>query len=709
MSLLRKFKNIMTGNKYGARKDFSEASSSSKNALAKFAVKAVSLIKGESSGSDDRETPDFDLAEIKAAHESDSYIKMAFMKYSSMLFKAGYQIKSENEAASEYVKLRLYIMSFSTSKPIEILFQEVGDDLLKYSNAFLVKSRVKQIMNGVNAKGFLSNQPVGGYFRIDPATISIERDASGAIKKYVQEVDGKEKSFAPTEVVHYYLDKDAASAFGTPRIQAALEDIKLLRRVEGQTVAMIHRYAMPLYQWIIGLAQPGYQATNKEIDEAKEEIERMTFDGTVVTNEKTKIEVVGAQGNALSIGEYLTYFEQRAFTAIGVSAAQMGRAGAKQDADAMEAQAHDIVKHIQKIFSIFTDNMLINELLFEGGFDPINKIEDRTFFEFNEVNLETKLKLENHVIAKFQSNLITFEEARRGTGNREEVDETRLYKNAIEVKAELDIAKARGDESIRIAQENAKLAPKVATGTGGGNGTSPKGNGATKSQAPTKTASSKDNPSNQHGKTSVKVKESLDIKETQRSKDVRSYKDIFKEYHNLKTLTIQSVDSYDENYQKTINNIMNLIKTDFNEVIVKGTQKCITDAKKIEGASRPLPNVSVSIDTVDKNTRKSLEGLFKDIKKKIRNNPDDRNIIGIFEAMEYRLRFILQYSIPKVYWIAYCATAISLGYENVYIDFDGSKDEEEHEEKVSLKNLKLSELPPYHPYCDCKIYLKEEN
>ena len=89
-----------------------------------------------------------DLSEIKRASESDSYIKIALMKYSYMLFKAGYKLKSENEEAKKYIQQRFYIMSFATDKPIDILFQEIGDDLIRYSNAFLVKTRVDTVMPG---------------------------------------------------------------------------------------------------------------------------------------------------------------------------------------------------------------------------------------------------------------------------------------------------------------------------------------------------------------------------------------------------------------------------------------------------------------------------------------------------------------------------------------------------------------------------------
>ena len=115
------------------QRSFSEApkqnANLNKNTYKKVLVKANSLLSGAGSR-ENLSAPEYDLEEIRRACESDSYIKMSLMKYSYMLFKAGYVLRSENEQASEYVKQRLNIMSFATRQPIDILFQECGDDLI---------------------------------------------------------------------------------------------------------------------------------------------------------------------------------------------------------------------------------------------------------------------------------------------------------------------------------------------------------------------------------------------------------------------------------------------------------------------------------------------------------------------------------------------------------------------------------------------------
>ena len=57
-------------------------------------------------------------------------------------------------------------MSYCTDKPIDILYQEIADDIVKYSNAILIKKRDKQNLNGIKATGLFGQDAIVGYFRI---------------------------------------------------------------------------------------------------------------------------------------------------------------------------------------------------------------------------------------------------------------------------------------------------------------------------------------------------------------------------------------------------------------------------------------------------------------------------------------------------------------------------------------------------------------
>lgn len=683
-----------------SRKNFKEATAK-QNSIKNIMAKAAGLIKGSDRG--DLESPEYDLEEIKAASESDSYIRVTYLKYSYLLFKAGHRFKSDNENALQYIKTRLYLMGYSTNKPIDILFQEIGDDLVRYSNAFLVKSRADQVMTGVNAKpAFDAKGVVAGYFRIDPSTMQVDRDKFGVVKKWTQSVDGEEKSYKPEEIIHFYLDKDAANAFGTPRIVAALEDVKLLRSLEGNIATMIYRFAMPLYHWIIGLPKTGFQATNKEIDEAEETIDKLAADGSIITNEKTTIKVVGAEGAAISAEGYLKYFEQRVLAALSTSESQMGRGGAKQDADSMEAQAHDIVKHVQKTMSIFVQHFIINELLLEGGFNPILNEEDRVEMLFNEINLETKIKIENHEVYKFQSNVSTHEEARRNIGMSDTVDENRLHDQMIKVEAEKGIAKVRADETIRIAKENALLAPDT-TGTeaSGKKGINPKGNGNTGDNGADKGAENVQNPKNQHGTSSIKIKERSLNKKAHKKK----FDDIYKKYYETRNDINREQDNIDSVLNLGVTSITSKIMDEINISFTNGVIDSSNDVKKNKNLFYSMPVVNMNTTSYRSRVESAVKKVFDDINKRIKKGED---IAEAFERVEYRIRFIIEYELSKSYWSGYALSASELGVKKLYVHFKDSKDKENHSEIINLKNLKLDNIPPFHPFCDCRLSLEKE-
>lgn len=705
------------------RKNIHSSQTVNKNTIKNFIVKAVSLIKGQSDTREMLSAPEYDLAEIKEASEADSYVKMSVMKYSYMLFKAGYILKSDNEKAKNYIKTRLYIMGFCTGKPTEILFQEIGDDLIKYSNAFIVKSRVDKVMNGVNAKGFFKDKPIGGYFRIDPSTIAIQRDKNGTIKKYTQFVDGEEKNFDPTEVIHFYLDKEAKNAFGTPRMIAALEDVKMLRAIEGNIMTLIHRFSMPLFHWIIGKAQTGFTATQREIDEAQDTIENMTVDGSIVTNEKTEIKPIGAEGSALNAAGYLAYFEKRVFSALGVSETQMGRGTSTGDADSMESQAHDTIKHIQQVFAIFVQYFIFNELLLEGGFNPLTNEEDRVTMNFNEISLDTKIKLENHQMTMWQSNMITFAEMRRELDRIEEVDEQQLYQNMIINKSDKEMSELKNEEAIELAQATGDVQIKVAKASGGmgsfgtsssntagTKGNNPKGNGTEKSKQPNKTASNINMPKNQHGQTSVKIKERYESKDiiNSPSKHKKIFDDIYKKYYALRNDIKENPQETDVLMQLGITNIMESIKIHMQIYSLNGVEDAADDIQKLQKKKILLPSNSISLTLFENELRKTLTKFINDLTKKINKQSDPLVVDDVFSAMEYRLRFLLEYILPKVYCYSYLKTGHAFKYDKAYIDFNGSDDEKKFNKTIDLNNINIDTIPPFHSFCNCRVYFKKK-
>lgn len=624
-------------------------------AISNFAVKSVGFLTSQVYRREIFSRPEYNLEEIRDASESDSYIKISFSKYSYLIFKAGWTFKSDNQEAIDYLNKRFKLMSYCTGKPMDILLQEIADDFTRYSNVILLKSRVDSIP-GVKATPFDSDQVVGGYCRVDPASVKIKRDKYGNVIKYEQGHGANKKQFFPRDVIHMYYDKDANNAFGTPRIIAALDDVKLLRKIEGNIVALIHRFSMPLYQWKIGIPEVGFQGTDAEINRAKREVESSSLDGLIITNEKTEIKAIGAEGHALNAEPYLRYFEDRVFSALGVSASQMGRGGAKQDADSMEAQIHDTVKFIQRTISTWIKETVITELLLEGGFNPFDGSAD-VEFAFEEISLETKLKKENHEMLKYQSNVTTFEEARRKMGMKDTVeDEDRLYQRMIADKSSIDQIDRNGEWQERLAKINAaKTAANNSSSSSSSNSSSKSSVSTSKSKArntsgqkqPNKAATNNNRPQNQHGTSSVKVKELSDLV-------LDFVLDLQEDSISNETV----INLYE-------NTIYDYFIRELNRISLRAINEATIEINSVDESYHLLPNKKIDISSQNKELQKNIRTILEDMNDSSSNNKDD--ISSLSNYCTYRLKLLLEQHTKTTYDFSYIKAGSLLGMKEVYI------------------------------------------
>jgi len=654
--------------------------------LKQFQIKHL----GYKPDSDDYAPAESDLAEVRTAIETDSYIKVALDKTFQMVFKAGYKISSKNEKAVEYLKQRLAVMAFGTGIPWDIMLEELARDLVFYSNAFWVKSRIDKIMGGLQAKPVLGKKPVGGYFRTDPTTIEIKRDNSGAIKSYKQQEGSEEKEYKAEDVVHFYIDREANNNFGTPRVLAALEDVRILRKIEGNTLSLIYRFTIPLYQMIIGLPQENLMATDQEIADAQDQLNKMPLDGIIITNERTAFKAIGAEGKAIDVAPYLQYYEKRVFTALNMSEAMMGRGGSKQDADSMEGMQHDTVKYFQKMISIFIENCVFNELLLEGGFNPIFTPDDWVSFEFNEINLDTKVKMENHEILKFQSNAITFEEMRRSLGREAEgVDEARLYNNMITTANAIELIDAKAKADAATGNGNIK-------------------NGKTPSSKPTKEATSIARPTNQSGTTSAKIGESMIpvqeeedqtvariLKKDRHDNEYRAdFPKMYKKYETLRNECIEKGNFSKGRVTKYTAEFQTALKMYLQEYARQGyAQAQLSDHQVAYGG------VDIDCDEVIHAADTTIERFVKDLATKV--EAKDADINSCFDYMEYRLRFACVYFTKKALNYGIVKGYAVQGVKKLPLDLtDTHKD---REATIYTDNFNIDQIPPFSPYCSCSI------
>jgi hypothetical protein len=397
-------------------------------------IKKVGFSFMEGERSDFQESP-FELEDIDAAYNTDSYVRQALDKYIELMFKSGWNIKYKNEKVKEYIKKRFSVLADSMGSPIDQFWKELSEDLVKYSNVFLIKARKDpadvNYVNGLTYKGLGDKDPVAGYFRQAPSTISIQVDKHGTVSRYKQVVGENEKTFKKEDVVHIYFKKPAGRFFGVPLATPVLDDVRLLREVEDNVARLIYRHLNPLYLYRVGIDKPGYEATDEEIEYMKQQIENMPTEGGLVIPERHDVNILGAEKEALDAEKYLKYFERRVFTGFGTPETVMGRGDTsnRSTAESQSSEMRDSVRAYQTVVEDFINHFIMRELLLEGGFDPILNPEDIAEFEFNEIDVDLKIKIENHSIYKYEHNAITHDEMRQELGFEPLSDLSRLNGN----------------------------------------------------------------------------------------------------------------------------------------------------------------------------------------------------------------------------------------------------------------------------------------
>lgn len=477
----------------------------------------------------------YDLAQIKNAVLTDSYLAVAVRKFSQLITKAGYQIKSKNEDAANYVNDRIKVIEFRTKIPFYTLITSIARDLYTYSNSYIIKTRDNNTEKfGLKAEKIFSGGAISGLFLADPASVTIRRNDAGAIDAYVI----NQEEYSPNDVIHLYIDKMNNADYGTSRIYSALEDVTMLRKAEGLVMTILYRFAIPVLHIKVGNTAEGQYATQKEINDARDAFQEMPNDGFIVTNERTAIEAITPNMQANQLLKFLEYLELRVFSALNASKSSMGRGGGQSSADNTEALMHDEVRAFQNVITNFIEKYLFTELLLEGGFNPLLNKDDYVSFAFNEVSIDTKIKLESNTIQKYQGNVINLEEARRELGLSNELSEEDMYAFTITQKGKLELVDAQADAAIKTAKATAALNMQQAQSSNDDGLDNRKFNGKQASSGPNDYFSNDANPTNQNtDKYSIKAKESLNTQQNldDYSKNFSKVDKLYKDLSNILT------------------------------------------------------------------------------------------------------------------------------------------------------------------------------
>ena len=627
-----------------------------------------------------------DLEQIERAYHTDSYIRRAVDRYMGAMFKSGWELKSRNDKASEYVWTRLKLMAEASGKPIDQFFRQMANDYILYSNVYLIKVRAKKSVQvpGLNAVGYTGKQPIAAYNVAAPTSFRVERDDFGNILRYEQSASGSGVEYAPTEVAHLTYRQPTGRAYGVPFIHNVLQDVLLLRQMEDNVYRLTHKHLFPQKVLQVGLAEAGFEATDEEMEEAREEIRSLERDSVIILPERYKLSVLGGEGHALDISNYLKYFRQRVFAGLGVSDSIMGIGDTanKSTSDNMSADLNDGVKDFQENFAAQVQHYIINELLFEGGFDPTLNPDDEVLFSFTDIEQAAKIARENHAMQMFMQNAITFEEMRMEINRETTVDESRL-----------------NFQMMSVASPEAKEAAEASAAQTG----------------------NQNQPENQNGKQAAPntKKREKTVENKNRAKALTEREGVVNFTNELDTQPlVEGLMTYwramrsdldatasEESVELATHLAKEQMLRQGQVHIMQVMQEAMTGHEVKEADTSMLV---AGVTYAQSRMSLSLTRLIKELSERIRASEPERREL-VFETMAYRLRFIAKTETYRAFNIGRCLAAKESGKSSVtWTPNEGACESCRETKDIMLEGMDwMEEVPPHHTGCSCLVSTDE--
>lgn len=373
--------------------------------------------------------PEYNLQEIQVAQASDSFLARAIKKKTDRFMIAGYEFYGLDPDSVGYVIKRAAEIELATNLPFRILLQQTVQDMFRYSNAMWVKVRNEDASSGqlrVDLSG-TEVKPVAGYFLLPFETLQFKTKPNGEIKKVLQVMESDQKEYAPQDVIHFYSNRNPGFAIGTPEVLPALDDIALLRRMEENVEELVETNLFPTFHYTIGtdlMPERVSPTGEKESDIIKKKLEYMPSGGIYISDHRHTIDVLGAESKALRIDFYLTYFKNRVLGGLGISSIDVGEGDTsnRSTAATMSKSLIQDVEAMQNLMKTFIEFYVVNELLLEGGYNPLDENE-KVEIKFGVIDREEQNSVENQAIQIWHAQGITHPEFRKRLGHRAFKDE----------------------------------------------------------------------------------------------------------------------------------------------------------------------------------------------------------------------------------------------------------------------------------------------
>jgi len=612
---------------------------------------------------------EYNFIDIGMAEDTDAFVYQANFKKLALAIKGGWTIVSRDQNCLNYIRRRIAEIEVAQGQTWWALLVEIFSNLIRYHNCFVIKARDFEASSGKirNIDG-QKLEPVAGYFVASPDTIQFKIGKDNHIKSYKHIMpDGRFKVYPAEDVIHFHIYKKPHMLAGTPAWAPVLEDILALRRIEEHVENLVYQHIYPLYQYKVGtekFPELRFEDGLTEMDVVRAEIQDMPTDGMLITPWRHEITGLGSESRALRAETYLEYFKKRVIAGSGLSELDFGYGNTanRSTADSMSKLAIDNVKFYQANMANTINFEIIRELMLESTLNYDHSDEEvRVELQFNEIDVESQIKLQNHYMLMYQGNTVTETEMRKhmgkdplDDGTREDTHLHRVEKQKAEWQAQADLEKVQAQ------------------------------------------AKNRQQPTNQHGKKSGPSK-----RKSSTSKDF-----VAEEFYTRLADDLKAMNKSHTNLSFVRQLFMmtsERIKTEFRNIldraIVRGAREYpLTEKLRIQ--------LSAIRDRVMKDAGDDIERLFGEASNKTSGQlmAGERDELAI-DALKYRIRFIESTLTHKAYVLAKVAAMRANGvrFATIQCDPDGEDHETWHGVVIELSDASPESLPPFHPNCTCDL------
>jgi len=381
---------------------------------------------------------EYDLVAVFKLLKHEAYFLKATQKKHGLLTKSGMSIHSDDDEKKKYINDRFKLMQLETGSSIDTVIKQVAFYLIAASNAFLIKTRSDDPKYGKSyKKDGKEMKPISGLFTVHPTTMKPKfkfiKDASQKtgirliIEKWVHtNRRGIQKEFDPDDIVHFTLYKEDGMVFGMPEIIPVIDDIRTLRKIEEDIQLLIYRDLFPIIHYKV--ENPSiidHRSGLTELERAQSDMKNMMQDGGIATDNRHEIEFIGNNGKGVDAFPFLKYFQQRVFSGLGVSEIDLGIGSTTTNgtADTLSGQIIDGVKFIQQELSQQFKEKVLDEMMLQSNYSDIFDEETEVKLLFQEIDIEWKIRSENHEADLYTKGVKTIHETRNKLGHKDITDD----------------------------------------------------------------------------------------------------------------------------------------------------------------------------------------------------------------------------------------------------------------------------------------------